>query len=182
MQDDRALVPVERGERVVIGGARVDDDGLVELARELELRGEDTALRVARRVVAIPVEPGFSDGDRLRMRLQAPHLVEIALRGLVGMDADDREHVVEALGERDRLRHANGEDARHACLARACDDIRGIFVERVEMRVRVDHSMPSLASSWAAVSGGSLRKSGVGSRRGRPDSSVLGAHVPTQLA
>ena len=130
----------------------------------------------------VVVKPDLPYRHHLRMLLETPDLVDVARRRFVRMDADDGIDVVEPVRELDRLRSADGEDARHACLARACDDIRGIFVERVEMRVRVDHSMPSLASSSAAVSGGSLRKSGVGSRRGRPGSSVLGAHVPTQLA
>ena len=75
--------------RVVVGGARVDHDGLTELARERELRVEQPRLRVVRRVVAEVVEPGLADCDRLGMREQLAQLVEVAGLGrLVRMHAE----------------------------------------------------------------------------------------------
>ena len=60
------------------------------------------------------------------------------------MDAEDREHPVVPIGEVERSaaaldRRADGEDPRHARVTRASDDCVGI-VERIEMRVRVDHA------------------------------------------
>ena len=159
----------------------MDDDGFPQLGGETELGLEHTPLRLRCRVVAEPVEARLPHRDRLRMLLQPSHLVDVAGRGLVRMDPDDRPDLGEPLRELDRLRGADGEDARHACFPRPLEDVEGILVERVEVRVRVDHR-PRRASSSAAVSGGSLRKSGAGSRSGRPGSSSLGFHSPTQLA
>ena len=93
----------ERGERVVVGGARVDDDGLPELGRELELLREEPLLRVARRVVAEPVEARLADRDRLRMREELAQRVDVVLgrvARLVRMETEDREDAVVRLGER----------------------------------------------------------------------------------
>ena len=84
----RTTVPRARRarERVVVGGAGVDDDRLAGARRERELPVEEPLLRVVRRVVAEVVEPGLAHRDRLRMREQRPHLahaVRSALR-LVG--------------------------------------------------------------------------------------------------
>ena len=73
------------------------------------------------------------------MLLEAPHLLDVARRRVVRMDADDRPDVLEPLRELDRLRGADREDARHARVARTRDHVGRIVVERVEMRVRVDH-------------------------------------------
>ena len=64
MHDDRAVEAGEDVGRVGVRVARVDDDGLAELGRELELRLEEAALPVARRVVAEVVEAGLPDCDR----------------------------------------------------------------------------------------------------------------------
>ena len=82
VQDDGAVEAGERRERVVVGRARVDDDGLAELGGELELRGEEPLLRVGRRVVAEPVEPGLPHRDRLRMREQLAQLGEVVGRAV----------------------------------------------------------------------------------------------------
>ena len=110
--------------------------------------------------------------------------------GLVRVDAEDREHLVVPVGELERATAAGDvgadrEDPRHAGVARPRDDVASVVVERVEVRVRVDHALPlhaERASSSAAVSGGSLRKSGFGSRSTWPGASSLGAHEPTQLS
>jgi len=170
VQDDRALEAGERSERVVVRGARVDDNGFPQLGGETELGLEHIPLRLGRCVIAVPVEADLPHRHDLSMPLEAADLVDIARRGFMRMNADDGVDVVEPVGEVDRLRGTDGEDAAHARRARACDDLGRILAERVEMRVCVDHdgSMPSRASSSAAVSGGSLRKSGVGSRSVRP--------------
>ncbi len=134
------------------------------------MRAKSSRCASARRVVAEPVEPGLADGDRLRVVEQRAHLGDVGVRrvtGLVRVDAEDREDAVVRVGELDRAATAggsrpDGEDPADTGLGRARDDVGGIVVERVEVRVRVDHR-PSRASSSAAVSGGSLRKSGRGS-------------------
>ena len=80
-------------ERVVVGGARVDDDRqLAELGCELELRLEEPPLRVARRVVAVVVEAGLADGDDASDARAARELGERRRRvaGLVRVDAERR--------------------------------------------------------------------------------------------
>ena len=75
---------------------------------------------------------------------------------------------------------ADGDDARRRRRRGARDDVGRRIVERVQMRVRVDHD-DMRASSSAAVSGGSLRKSGRGSRSAWPGASSLRSQAPTQL-
>ena len=55
----------EDRERVVVRRARVDDEGLGELHRQLRLRAERFSLTIARGEVAVVVEPGLADRDRL---------------------------------------------------------------------------------------------------------------------
>src|SRR5207245_2775763 len=63
MEDDSAGEALEgRGGRLV-GGARVDDDGLAEIRGQGELGLEQRELAVARCVVAVEVEPGLAHGD-----------------------------------------------------------------------------------------------------------------------
>ena len=80
--------------------------GLPSSAASVELRGEEAALGVARRVVAEVVEPGLADRDRLRVREQARAArrgrPRRPLRGLVRVDAEDREDAVVALRELER--------------------------------------------------------------------------------
>ena len=69
VQDDLQALRLagERRDRVVLGRARVDDERLAELARELDLRGERALLVGARRVVAVVVEPGLADREAARV-------------------------------------------------------------------------------------------------------------------
>ena len=48
---------------VILGVARVNDNGTLELARQGELFGESTALLQTRRVVVVIVEAAFADRD-----------------------------------------------------------------------------------------------------------------------
>ena len=61
MEDDRPAEVLEEACRVLVGRARVDDDRLAQLLRQLELSRERAELRVARRVVAEVVEPDLAD-------------------------------------------------------------------------------------------------------------------------
>ena len=61
-----ALV-VSQVDRVVLGGAGVDDQRLLQLVRELDLRVEGAFLVRAGRVVAEVVEAGLADRQALRV-------------------------------------------------------------------------------------------------------------------
>ena len=111
VEDDAAVEAVERGERVGVGGARVDHDGLRRLDGDREHAREEVALRVARRVVAEPVEPRLADGDRLRVGEQRAHLGDVGVgrvARLVRVDAEDREDAVVRVGELERAAAAGG--------------------------------------------------------------------------
>src|SRR5205085_2116330 len=116
-------------ERVVVGSTSVDHDRLAELGPELELRGEEAALILARGVVAIPVEPGLADRNCFRMPEQIAELGELVLGGqprFVWVDAEDREDAVVPLGEREGSTAvvdvcADCEDPRDASLGCALD-------------------------------------------------------------
>ena len=58
----------QRGDRVLVGGAGVDDERLAGLAGELDLRRKGPLLVLARGVVAVEVEAGLADGDALLVR------------------------------------------------------------------------------------------------------------------
>src|SRR5436853_7668011 len=147
MEDYASRDAGKPGERVVVGRARVDHDRLPELGGKLELGGEEAALAVARRVVAVPVEPGLADRNRLRMAEQLAQLREIGFgRGarLVRVDAEDREDAVVPLGELERpaaVFHvgADREYARDTRLGGTLDGLVRVL-ERAEVRVRVDHA------------------------------------------
>ena len=65
----------QRGDRVRLGRARVDDERLAELAREPDVGGERALLVGARRVVAVVVEAGLADRDAARVAGQRAQLV-----------------------------------------------------------------------------------------------------------
>src|SRR5581483_1626541 len=131
----------------------VDDDGLAELGGERQLGIEDRALPVARGAVAVEVEAGLADGDRERIGEQLCELVDpVALGvGLVRMDPENREDALVAAGEVEGDpaaldRRPDGQDSRHAGLGRSPN--RGLrILERIEMRVRVDHAAADDAST-----------------------------------
>ena len=54
------------GQRVVLGFARVNDDGQIELARETDLQSEDLLLDVLGREIVVIVEPDFAERPALR--------------------------------------------------------------------------------------------------------------------
>ena len=108
--------PDERGERVLVGGAGVDHDRLAELGGELELRFEEAALGVVRRVVAEVVEAGLADGDGARVA-RAARAARRAGRasgssGLVRVDAERGVDAVVLLGELERLVRARERSSR----------------------------------------------------------------------
>ena len=189
VQNDRAVEAFESGGGLLVGVARVDDDRLAEVSRELELPGEEIALPVARRVVAVEVEPGLADGDRTRVAEQLAELVEpgcVVIRGLVRVDAEGGPDSVVSPGEVERRAarvepRADRDDALHAGLAGPPQDQIRRIRARVEVRVGVDHWAASILASSSATtrSGSSFLKSGTGSPTGCPGRIRLGAHSPT---
>src|SRR5437764_5240350 len=92
----------------------------LQLAREVELCGEQPLLRVVRRVVAEVVEPDLPDRDRLRALQQRADLLEVVLLArLMRVDADDRVDAVVRLGELDCVTGADRQDPRDAGCAGA---------------------------------------------------------------
>ena len=149
----------ERGERVLVGGARVDDDRLAELGGELELRLEEAPLRVVRRVVAEVVEPRLADGDgalvRRAARASSSRRSRVRAAGVVRVDAEARRR-------RRRARSASASASRAPAMRRrdgdhAVDTGRpraGEHLGRlvgVEVRVRVDHARASSSSTIDVV-------------------------------
>src|SRR4029079_7332075 len=144
-----------------------------------ELVDEELRLRIVRRVVAVVVEPGLADRDDLRMLEQALEPREIELRRcLVRMQAGDAVDTLVLLddGERRGPRVRVGGDRDDSGDAGiACPlDRGGRVVDRVEVRVGVDHAGVRRANSSSTIPGSSLRKSGAGSRTARPRGRVLG--------
>ena len=137
----------ERGDGVVVGGARVDDERLAGLARELDL-GEERALLVgARRAVAVVVEAGLPDRAAARVLRELGELGRrrvVEALGAVGVAAEGGVDLLEALGGGERGAaalgvHADREDAVHARLAGGGHQL--VLGRRpvVEVGVGVDH-------------------------------------------
>ena len=148
MQDDGAGESGERVESRPVGRPGVDDDGLAELGRQRELGLEETQLRVARRVVAVVVEPGLADRDGAVVGEQLTELVEplrVGVSRVVRVDAEGGVDTV--LGAR-RARARRGTsrssvptviDALDAGGPGPLEHHRGRIGAGVEMRVGVNH-------------------------------------------
>jgi hypothetical protein len=137
----------EHVDGVVLRRAGVDDERLAGSARDLDLRQERALLVLARRAVAVVVEPGLPHRaaevvPRQLGKVGRGGVVEV-VRG-VRVPPDRGEHLVEPLRRGERravavLVHPDREDALHARLARRRHQLvlgRGAVVE---MGVRVDH-------------------------------------------
>ena len=119
----------DRG-HVVVGVARMDDKGQVELAGKRDLSAKNALGDVARRAVIVIIEARLADADAFGMFGESAHGVEILrpLPGrLMGMRADGEKHVVIPLRDRDHacgLRHfrADGDHPLDAGRPRALDD------------------------------------------------------------
>ena len=121
--------------------------GLPAVAGDLDLGEERALLVLARRAVAVVVEPGLPHRAAevvLRQLGEVGRGGVVEAVGGVRVAADRGEHLVEALRRRERravavLVHPDREDALHARLARRGHQLvlgRGAVVE---MGVRVDH-------------------------------------------
>jgi hypothetical protein len=149
VQDDLepAGVRAEPRDGVLLGGARVDDERLGELAGDLDLRAEGPLLVGARRVVAVVVQPGLADRAAAGMRRELAQVLGdgvVIPGGEVGVAADGGEHLVVGVGGGERAAaglgvHADGEDARDTLVARRRDELRLRRRAAVEVGVGVDH-------------------------------------------
>ena len=121
--------------------AHVDRDRKVDLPRERDLLGEDTPLRLPRRVHVVVVESAFSDRHDLRLRQPLPlqaaaGVVELVC--VVGMHACRREDVLAVAREfdggaraLDAVARADGDQGLDARLAGTLQHVFAVCVEAV---------------------------------------------------
>ena len=167
----------------------MDDDRLPQLGRQLELRGEQGPLALARRVVAVIIEPGLPHRDDTIATEQISELVEppgLGIRGLVRMDAQRGEDALVPFRDLERGpalldARADRDDPVHSHAAGTLDQGLSRLLAPVEMRVRVDHDAAAFSmrsSSASTISGSSFLNSGRGSWSFWPGASSLGFHSP----
>lgn len=150
---------------VVVGVARMDDDGTADLRRERDLCLEGSELRQPRRVGMVKVQPALANraraiGERLAKGRKIARGVEAAR--VVGVNASrPGDEARKARGELTRAagggeRFADADDRGGAAASRALDGRIAVGLERRvrEMRVAVDE-------------GRTRRVRGVGCWRGR---------------
>jgi hypothetical protein len=98
--DLRRPLLLQDARRVLLGLARVDDDGAAHVTREPDLAPEDLLLHVARRVVVVVVEAHLADRRDASREVAQLRLVRAGVpRRLVRVDADRGPRRVERLGE-----------------------------------------------------------------------------------
>jgi len=139
---------IEQRSRVVFRFPRVNDDGEMHLGSKSYLGGKRRALRWARRIVVVVVEPALPDRDRSAKKLTEPGDVALLVESgrIVGMDARRRENkrrVLGGEGSRNRRyfkRLADANDSHRARVAGAGDYRVAVAVERRvrEVGVAVD--------------------------------------------
>lgn len=126
------------GGRIVLGLARVHDDGERVLLGERELRRERAPLQLARRMVVVVIEPALSDGDRAaaqalgeRRRIargvEAGRVVRVHASG----EDDEARMRLRDPGRLSRLLDggADADDSRRARIAGASDHRVAVAVE-----------------------------------------------------
>ena len=126
----------------------MNDDRETHLGSKSYLSGKRRALRLARRVVVVVVEPALADRDRSAKKLTEPGDVALLVESgrIVGMDARRGENERRVLGSecgRDRRyfkRLADADDSHRALAAGAGDYRVAVAVERRvrEVGVAVD--------------------------------------------
>ena len=139
----------------------MDDDGVAELVGEGELRVEERPLLTKRLGSVVAVEPRLADGDRARMLEELAQLLDarrVRRRRLMGIDPERSEDACVRLRNRERAAarldaRADRDHARHADRFRALEQLAGVCVAPVEMRVGVDHAAGA-GSSTRGKSGG----------------------------
>lgn len=136
------------------GVAAVDDDRHAELRREVELSREEPTLIVRRSQTAMVVEARLADGDRPRVGKEVSKLAEpsgVGGSGTVRVDTERSDDLGVRLRDTERRPAgvdpaADGDDSRDA--RGRCppdEDVRGLGA-RVEVRVRVGHTVGAAAS------------------------------------
>jgi len=142
--DDVEDVP-ERSARLVPGVPRVHDERQAEPACETDLLAKRPPLILARRQIAVVVEPGLADRDDLRVRREPLELIEkrfAELSGLVRVEADRRVDELVALRELDRAEarleiEADVHHDPYASGPRAANDVLAIAGVRIEVEMHV---------------------------------------------
>ena len=192
MEDHGAVEATRAASGVVVGRARVDHDRLVQLAaRARAARSKSCCLRVARRVVAVVVEPGLADARPPLVPQQlarARRAVAPPRPRLVRMDAERGEDAV-VLARRSRARRATSRSrcrrrrrGRRRPRARARATSAGSS-QRVEVRVRVDHSPARPAELLVDDRPGRASEERPRlARASGPAGSSLGSQRPTHLS
>ena len=97
VEDDGAAEPGEHRRGLGDDGTSVNHERQAELVGERDLRLEEPVLLRERRVVVVVVEPRLAHRHSLRVREQGTELADalrFRRRGLVGIDAERREHAV----------------------------------------------------------------------------------------
>ena len=152
MEDDGAVEVAERPGDIRVGCAAVDDDRLAELLGDREVRLEELALRIVRRVVAVVVEARLAHGDRielakrleLRRALRPPRscgwMPRIGKTPSVATPKSTTSAPAVGPG-------ADLEDPVDARLPGAVDQLLGRVCARVQVRMRVDHAAAAGAST-----------------------------------
>jgi hypothetical protein len=104
--DAQALAAgAEERERVILGSAGVDDDGLVDRAGQVELGGERSRLVDLRRPVPVVVEARLADRHAALVGSEGLELGEVGVVEAgrrVGVAADGDRDLGEVLGDRQR--------------------------------------------------------------------------------
>ena len=136
----------DHGSGVVLGFARVNDHGSIELQRERQLRGERPALMLARRVIVVRVESALADRDRASLyefsyririseRIERGCIMRVNARGREDDVWPSGSEVGSTSGRGDRLANANNRTC--ARTERAVDDDLTIRIERRVSKVSV---------------------------------------------
>jgi hypothetical protein len=137
----------EHCDELVVRVALMQKYGLADLRGKLELGGERSALRFARRVVAEIVEPALADGDEGWVDQQAAERrrrMVVELGSMVWMNAGSRGQSARAGFAQSSGLHAarNGragdDDARNAGARRARENEVSVAVETVVRQIGPD--------------------------------------------
>ena len=156
VQHHAPLEPAQHGERLARGLARVDDERLPGLRRELDLPLEGTRLHLVRRALAVEVEAALADRNHARIDGQLGELVAqtgVPLLGAVRVQAHGGAQPRVSLAQLERLarqlgRVADADDPLDARLGRRLDRRVRPFRQALQVGVGVDH---------AATGGDSMR-------------------------
>ncbi len=154
-------VVLEHGQRLVVGGAGVDDQRLAGAACQPDLGQEGPALILRRCALSVVVKPRLADRHAARMggqRLELGQVGVVEAGGRVGMPADGGVDLREVLGRSQGCPaagavEADGEDPLHARLGGRGDELGVRRLAQLQMRVAVDHVRLGNSGSSATTDG-----------------------------